>query len=124
MLWKRIPTGGTSQLLCVQRALCAAKLGSWREDCLGKNEKYWDQDTVSIDQLDFLMIEQANTQLIMWETGQLDITTDNLPVTELDRLEKEGVLKKQPVIATRFIFLNNERAPLTIPMCAMPFPWL
>src|SRR5690554_2477557 len=57
---------------------------------LVKNEKYWDQDTVSIDQLDFLMIEQANTQLIMWETGQLDITTDNLPVTELDRLEKEG----------------------------------
>ncbi|HHT91767.1 MAG: peptide ABC transporter substrate-binding protein [Bacillota bacterium] len=82
---------------------------------LVKNEKYWDQDTVSIDQLDFLMIEQANTQLIMWETGQLDITTDNLPVTELDRLEKEGVLKKQPVIATRFIFLNNERAPFDDP---------
>ena len=80
-----------------------------------KNDKYWDKDTVSIDQLDFLMIEQANTQLIMWETGQLDITTDNVPVTELDRLEKEGVLKKQPVIATRFIFLNNERAPLDDP---------
>ena len=79
------------------------------------NDKYWDKDIVSIDQLDFLMIEQANTQLIMWETGQLDITTDNVPVTELDRLEKEGVLKKQPVIATRFIFLNNERAPLDDP---------
>lgn len=90
------------------------KLKDWvhgEKIVLVKNDKYWDKDSVKIDEIDFLMIEQANTELTMWETGQLDITSGDISVSELERLSKEGVLKKQPVIATRFISMNNKRKP-------------
>jgi len=77
-----------------------------------KNEQYWDSENVNLDKIEFLMVEQGSTELTMWETGQLDITSQNIPVTELERLEEEGVLKKQAVIATRFISINTQRAPL------------
>jgi oligopeptide transport system substrate-binding protein len=78
---------------------------------LEKNDLYWDADSVIVGKLVATLIESEDTELVMFETDQLDIThTVSRP--EIPRLKKEGLLKVTPNLGTYYYIFNCEAEPL------------
>ncbi|MFD1362043.1 peptide ABC transporter substrate-binding protein [Lentibacillus salinarum] len=53
------------------------KLESWTHDqemVMAKNDAYWDQDTVNLDQVHWAMVNDVNTEYQMFESDELDVT--------------------------------------------------
>lgn len=67
------------------------KIKDWKEyqsiTC-EKNDKYWDNDSVNIEELVFTFVGEESTALSMYETGEIDMLCA-LPSQELERLENE-----------------------------------
>ncbi len=80
-----------------------------------KNPNYWDADNVKLETLKFMMIDSATTEVTLWETGELDITYGNIPVSDMDRFEAEGKLKTQNWVQMYYITLQTEKTPFTDP---------
>ncbi|MGI6037644.1 MAG: peptide ABC transporter substrate-binding protein [Limnochordia bacterium] len=76
---------------------------------LRSNPYYWDE--VHIDGLVFTMIEASDTELIMFETDQLDITS-TVPRAQLSRLRAAGFLKTAPILANYYYIFNVNVPPL------------
>lgn len=74
------------------------------------NEKYWDAKAVKLDTLEVYLIDNQNTELTMFETGELDLG-DNPPASEMARLKKEGKVKIGAYIGTYYYMFNTKRAP-------------
>ena len=52
-----------------------------------KNEKYWDTAHVSLAEIDVRVVQQAQTQKILWDQGEIDVltlTTDDIPEYQND----------------------------------------
>lgn len=52
------------------------ELESWAHDdemILAKNEEYWDANEVALDQINFSMVNDSNTQYQMYKSGELDV---------------------------------------------------
>jgi oligopeptide transport system substrate-binding protein len=81
---------------------------------LEKNPLYWDADSVILDKLVATTIESEDTELVMFETGQLDIT-NTVSRPEIPRLEREGLLKVIPNLGTYYYIFNCEVEPLNDP---------
>ncbi|MGE5561495.1 MAG: peptide ABC transporter substrate-binding protein [Chloroflexota bacterium] len=79
-----------------------------------KNNEYWDKDNVFLDKLTYYMVEEASTELTMYETGQIDIG-DNPPLPDHDRLVTEGKLQTAPLIGTYYYIFNCEQKPFDDP---------
>lgn len=75
-----------------------------------KNPNYWDKDNVLLDKLTYYMIEEASTELTMYETGQIDLG-DNPPLPDHDRLVAEKKLSEAPLIGTYYYIFNTEKKP-------------
>jgi len=78
---------------------------------LEKNPYYWDNGDVKLDKLIMTMVGEQNTELTMFETGQIDIA-ENPPVAEVGRLLREGSASLHPEISTYFYSFNNEHPVL------------
>lgn len=76
-----------------------------------KNENYWDAQNVKLEKLIFYLVEEASTELTMYETGKLDYA-DNPPVQDIERLKKEKILKTAPLLGTYYYKLNITKPPL------------
>jgi oligopeptide transport system substrate-binding protein len=72
------------------------KITKWVNDSevdLTKNPSYYDPASVKIDKMILYVIPSESTALSLYENG--DIDTVNVPSTDLTRVQKDPVLKKQ-----------------------------
>jgi oligopeptide transport system substrate-binding protein len=81
-----------------------------------KNEQYWDKDTVKLSKLTFNMIEDANTELSMFEKGDLDWAGSplgDLPLDAMGALKDSGKLQTQATAGTYWYIFNTKKPPFT-----------
>ncbi|TGV07873.1 peptide ABC transporter substrate-binding protein, partial [Mesorhizobium sp. M00.F.Ca.ET.186.01.1.1] len=79
-----------------------------------KNDNYWDKDNVKLDKIEFSMVEDENTELSMFENGELDwagAPTSALPTDAIPALKDSGKMTTQPIAGTYFYRFNTEKAP-------------
>ncbi|MCC9088851.1 peptide ABC transporter substrate-binding protein [Bacillus pumilus] len=82
---------------------------------LEKNNEYWDKDTVKLKKINMSMIKDTNTELSMFEKGELDWAgspTGNLPTESLKTLKNKGNLKIQTIAGVYNYKFNTEVKPL------------
>jgi oligopeptide transport system substrate-binding protein len=95
------------------------RLEDWKHKnklVLARNETYWDKQAVKLDRIEFSMIEDANTELAMFENGELDWAgqpLSGLPVDAVQPLKEAGKLFTKPKATTYYIRFNCERPPFT-----------
>jgi oligopeptide transport system substrate-binding protein len=58
-----------------------------------KNPHWFDAKNVSIETIDFLIVEEDSTALAMYENGEIDYTA--APIADLDRIKADPVLSKE-----------------------------
>lgn len=93
------------------------KMESWEHKSklvLVKNENYWDKDTVKLDRIEFSMIEDQNTELSMFENGDLDwagAPLSDLPTDAIPALRDQGRLETIPIAGTYWYKFNTEKVP-------------
>jgi oligopeptide transport system substrate-binding protein len=85
---------------------------------LVKNPNYWDAASVHLDQIDYLIIKDPATALMMFEKGQIDwmgepltrISTEAIP-----DLKQKGLLCTLPASGTQWLFFNTAKVPFNNP---------
>jgi len=93
------------------------KLETWEHKnklILAKNDNYWDKDNVKLDKIEFSMVEDENTELSMFDNGELDwagAPTSALPTDAIPALKDSGKMKTQPIAGTYWYKFNTEKAP-------------
>ncbi|RNB91475.1 peptide ABC transporter substrate-binding protein [Brevibacillus fluminis] len=93
------------------------KLEAWEHKSkltLVKNDNYWDKDTVKLDKIDFSMVEDENTELSMFDNGELDwagAPLSTIPTDAMQSLKDSGKLNIQPIAATYMYKFNTTKAP-------------
>lgn len=93
------------------------KLTAWEHKnklVLEKNDNYWDKDKVKVDKIEFSMVEDENTELSMFDNGELDwagAPTSALPTDAIPALRDSGKMKTQPTAGTYWYKFNTEKAP-------------
>ncbi|GAA4709559.1 peptide ABC transporter substrate-binding protein [Brevibacillus fulvus] len=93
------------------------KLVEWEHKnklAIEKNENYWDKDNVKLDRVEFSMVNDSNTELQMYENGELDwagAPLNSLPVDVVPALKEEGKVITQPIAGTYWYKFNTEQPP-------------
>ncbi|HHY62733.1 MAG: peptide ABC transporter substrate-binding protein [Bacillota bacterium] len=90
------------------------KMVSWQHNSkieLVPNPHYWNRKKVGMERLDLYLVDDIQTALSMFETGQLD-WFDAPPAAEIERLEKQGLLHKSEYIGTYYYMFNVTKKPL------------
>lgn len=93
------------------------KLQKWKHhNCikLVKNELYWDQDIVTLDEIELSVVEDPNTELNMFESGEIDWAghpLSNLPTDALQALSQTSRLKTYPLSGTYYYIFNVNTFP-------------
>jgi len=75
-----------------------------------KNEFYWDAAKVKMAKMEFVLTDNATTELNLFENNQIDMG-GNAPPGEIPRLLREGKLSLFPLLATYFYSFNVTRPP-------------
>jgi oligopeptide transport system substrate-binding protein len=94
------------------------KLAEWEHSSnivLEKNEDYWDAKTVKLEKVQMSIINDANTELSMFDNGELDwagAPFGTLPTDSMKALKDEGRLNTQPIAGTYWYKFNVEKEPL------------
>ena len=81
---------------------------------LKKNPDYWDADTVSFETVNMYMIDDENTSLEMYNSGELDWSgapTDSLPLAAIQSLKDDGSLNISPMAGIYYYSFNTEATP-------------
>lgn len=81
---------------------------------LVKNELYWDQDIVTLDEIELSIVEDPNTELNMFESGEIDWAghpLSNLPTDALQALSQTNRLKTYPLSGTYYYIFNVNTFP-------------
>lgn len=95
------------------------KLAKWEHKNkieLAKNEQYWDKDAVKLDKIEFSMIEDSNTELELFNSGELDWAggpISGLPADAIAHLRDEGKLKTMERATNYYLLFQTEKAPFT-----------
>lgn len=90
------------------------KITKWEHNSkieLVPNPHYWNRSAIKLTNLTFYLIDDVNTALSMFETGQLD-AFDAPPAAEIDRLKKQGVLHTSPYVGTYYYMFNTTAKPV------------
>ncbi|MDX8363169.1 MULTISPECIES: peptide ABC transporter substrate-binding protein [Bacillaceae] len=93
------------------------KLASWEHNdiiVLEKNENYWDADSVTLETIEIIMINDQNTELTMFDNDELDWAGDptgSLPSEALPSLKEAGILNVKPIAGVYWYKFNTEEAP-------------
>ena len=87
---------------------------------LVKNGQYWDAAKVKMLRLDILLIENANTEVVMFDSNQIDIGRSP-PSAVIPKMLKEGTLKIYPHLATYYYVFNVTRPPFDNPKVRQAF---
>jgi oligopeptide transport system substrate-binding protein len=83
-------------------------LESWEHEAsmaLVKNPKYYDAANVQIERIEWVMVQEASTQMAMYENNELDYTGGSAgrppPLEDMDRIKADPVLGKELLITPR-----------------------
>ena len=93
------------------------RINEWRHNnfiIVVKNENYWDKESVKLDKINFAMIEDENTELTMFENGELDWTgspLSNLPIDAMISLCKKGLVNTYPFAGVYYYVFNTKCPP-------------
>ncbi|WP_289136167.1 peptide ABC transporter substrate-binding protein [uncultured Brevibacillus sp.] len=93
------------------------KIESWEHKSklvIVKNDNYWDKDNVKLDKIEFSMVEDENTELSMFDNGELDWAgspTSDLPTDAIPALKEQGKLTTQAIAGTYWYKFNTEKPP-------------
>ncbi|MED1793921.1 peptide ABC transporter substrate-binding protein [Brevibacillus nitrificans] len=93
------------------------KMESWEHKSkmvLVKNENYWDKDNVKLDKIEFSMVEDENTELSMFENGELDwagAPMSSLPTDAIPALKEQNKITTKPIAGTYWYKFNTEKPP-------------
>ncbi|MGE5702306.1 MAG: peptide ABC transporter substrate-binding protein [Clostridia bacterium] len=93
------------------------KLAEWKHKdkiVLEKNESYWDANTVKLSKIEMHMITDTNTELSMFEGGELDMAgapVSSIPFDAMPELKEKGVLFIKPKAATYWYEFNTTKKP-------------
>lgn len=93
------------------------KLTKWKHhNCivLEKNPLYWDNEVVTLNQIELTIIEDSNTELNMFESGELDwagYPLSTLPTDAIQALENDQRLNRYPLSGTYYYIFNVEKPP-------------
>ncbi|MGO0059900.1 peptide ABC transporter substrate-binding protein [Brevibacillus fluminis] len=93
------------------------KLADWKHKdkiVLEKNENYWDAQNVKLDKIELNMINDTNTELSMFEGGELDMAgapVSSIPFDAMTALKEKGVLHIKPKAATYWYEFNVDKKP-------------
>ncbi|WNF05260.1 peptide ABC transporter substrate-binding protein [Brevibacillus borstelensis] len=93
------------------------KMETWEHKSklvLVKNENYWDKDAVKLDKIDFSMVEDENTELSMFDNGDLDwagAPLSALPTDAIPALKESGKMQVHAIAGTYLYKFNTEQAP-------------
>jgi len=93
------------------------KLDKWKHhNCivLKKNENYWDEDVVILDEINLSIIEDETTELNMFESGELDWAgspLSTLPTDALQALAEESRLHTYPLSGVYYYIFNVNQFP-------------
>jgi oligopeptide transport system substrate-binding protein len=74
-----------------------------------KNPKYWDASRVHLQEVSLVMVS-SDTEMQMFEDGQLDLAgalLSSLPIDAIEHLKETGQLKVSPVSGTKFLRVNT-----------------
>lgn len=94
------------------------KMVEWEHNntiVLEKNENYWDADSVTLQQINMVMVNDPNTELSMYQNGELDWAGSpmgNIPTEAIPSLIDEGSLQIQPIAGTYWYKFNTSKEPL------------
>lgn len=93
-------------------------LDTWKHNdqlILKKNENYFDKDKVKLDEINFTMIGDANTELNKFNSGEIDWAGapigNSIPTEAIKSLDKEGKLNIQPIAGVYWLKFNTEVKP-------------
>jgi oligopeptide transport system substrate-binding protein len=89
------------------------KLASWEHNkqiVLEKNDRYWDRENVKLEKLVITLVADSNTELAMFENGQIDIA-ETPPYREMERLAESGELKVSPDLSNEYYMFNTKVKP-------------
>lgn len=94
------------------------KMVTWEHSdkiVLEKNEDYWDADTVKLEKVEMYMINDNNTELSMFDNGELDwagAPFGQLPAEAIPQLKDSGDLVIKAIAGTYWYKFNTEAKPL------------
>ncbi|MGC5325306.1 peptide ABC transporter substrate-binding protein [Brevibacillus sp. SYSU BS000544] len=81
---------------------------------LVKNENYWDKDAVKMEKINFSMVDDENTELSMFDNGEIDWAgrpLSDIPTDAIPALKDSGKMVTQPVASTYWYKFNTEKPP-------------
>lgn len=101
-------------------------LEEWRLDDrirLRKNPRYWDAANVKLSTVEVKPVQDANTALSYFHTGQCDLMMDKgmVPPTLTQKLKQQPWFHTGPFLGTWFIRINNTRPPFNDPRVRQAF---
>lgn len=83
---------------------------------LARATTYWDQENVRLESVIINPVENMNTQEAMFRAGQLDVTSDSIPVEKVRAYRQDPTravfLHEGTLLATKFFRFNCARPPL------------
>lgn len=74
------------------------------------NPNYWDKDTVQLDKVTWLPIEDENTGFNMYMNGEIDWNTE-VPLDQIDAMKAESFYQNSPYLGTYYYLLETKTAP-------------
>jgi oligopeptide transport system substrate-binding protein len=86
---------------------------------LMKNPFFWDQENISLKQIDALMMQDMEAVKIAYENRAIDwigVPLSNLTLEQIINYEAAGALNSYPVDRVFWIFLNNEYPAFASPL--------
>ena len=99
------------------------KMQSWEHNSkltVVKNDAYWDKDSVKIARIEMPLIDNMSTAASMFDNGELDLVL-NPPVTDVDRLKKDGKVVMEKNVGTYYYEFNTKMAPFDNPKVRRAF---
>jgi oligopeptide transport system substrate-binding protein len=92
-------------------------LKEWKHNdqlILAKSDTYWDNKSIKLDEVNIKIINDAITELNMFNTGQIDWAgrpTGEFPTDQLPKLKSEGNLKIKGIASTYYYEFNTKAEP-------------
>lgn len=83
-----------------------------------KNPFYWDEKNVPTKKITVAIVEDATTQMLLFEKGESDFfgkPLTKLPLDSVEALKAKHCLHERPEQAVYWYFLNTEKFPLNNP---------
>lgn len=90
------------------------KIAKWKHNdnmIFEKNPNYWDASNVKLEKLKLTMINNNNTALTAYKTGDIDLIT-SIPAAQLPTLLSSGEAKSNQQVGPYFYCLNTTKKPL------------